>query len=154
MSTEKPKESVIIPILVDAANKASKENNKISTIPKRKQRGGYKKIEPRWKKGESGNPAGRKPDTPKAKALKRGFKEWSKEFTNSDEFIEDFKQALQNSDRLREIALHYGVGKPADVIQVQPPGMDLRNLPDEDLAKIEEIMERNKMRLLESADSE
>jgi Family of unknown function (DUF5681) len=61
------------------------ESNEETTSP---QQGGYKKIQPRWKQGESGNPMGAMPKfSTIQKTLRKGLQNRIKEGNNSMDVI-------------------------------------------------------------------
>ncbi len=74
-----------------------------------------------FKKGQSGNPAGRprgkKDKVPRS--VKKKFIEFAKEFTDSDEFQRAVKRgALKGQPKHIELLLHYGQGKPAETVNL------------------------------------
>jgi len=73
-------------------------------------------LRPPFKRGQSGNPNGR----PKEPLILKDFKQFAKQYVDSEEFQKTIlKLAKKGNAKALKLILHYGVGKPKDVLEVK-----------------------------------
>ena len=108
---------------------------------------GYKQIEPRWKKGESGNPAGRPPGIPNAKTRYKRLLELTSKKTNPVTGLEEeftqlelmdmalFKKALSGNINAYKELLDRLEGKAQQSVDITTDGESLKSNLDPEQAK-------------------
>ena len=97
----------------------------------------------RFKPGKSGNPKGRKPEPPELK----DFKKWCRTKCTEPDFIELVEKRMKKSDKVLQMVIHYGVGKPVEQIKLEgslAPNHQVSEMSDEELdsriaAKVKEL---------------
>jgi len=89
---------------------------------------GYKQIEPKWKKGESGNPKGRPPMPDLKEALTKLLSEQQNGTTALEAILKAlFKRALSGDVRAAQELLDRGFGKSQQLIDVTTQGEQINH---------------------------